>query len=74
MRANSKDWHPARHWLFFWRLERVAMSNWAGTGFKRHKYSNGMTRVFWTRRQAQRRADLLNAGRRAIAKAVKEMK
>lgn len=54
-------WEPARHWLVFWRLERVAFTNWAGTGFKWLRYRNGLLRLFWTKKQAQAHADALNA-------------
>lgn len=54
-------WVPERHWLFLWRLEQIVYQDWAGTGIRFLKYRNGLVRTFWTREQAQARADLLNS-------------
>lgn len=57
-----KQWEPARG-LIFWRLERRVFSNFAGSGYEFLRYRNGMLRRFWSRKQAQERADQLNKAR-----------
>ena len=54
------EWYPHRHWLFLWRLEQVAYTDFLGSSIRFHKYANGFVRTFWTRRQAQLHADQLN--------------
>ena len=61
MNAGEYSWRPAKHFLFLWRLEKPLWSNFAGTAYGFLKYKNGLTRTFWTRKQAQARADELNA-------------
>ena len=56
----SRQWQPARHWLFLWRLEQIAYQDWAGTGIRYRKDRMGFVVVFWTRAQAQAYADRLN--------------
>lgn len=55
------QWYAARHWGFLWRLERVAFSDWAGVGIKFHKYANGPTRAYWTKKGAEAAAEVLNS-------------
>lgn len=57
--SGKGGWRPWRHWLFFWRLERVAWSNWAGSGIQYYR-EDEVVRVFMTRESAQRKADQLN--------------
>lgn len=52
-------WEPERG-LIFWRLERRVFNNFAGSGYEFLRYRNGMLRRFWTRKQAQARANELN--------------
>lgn len=70
------SWVPARHMLLFWRLERAILladyppgiiievdrfSRTAGiAGYKFLRFRNGRVVDFWTRKQAQLYADLLN--------------
>lgn len=54
------EWTPERHWIFLWRLEKILYQNWAGTAIRYLKYKNGLVRTFWTKEQAQKRADILN--------------
>lgn len=53
-------WRPQKHRWLLWRVEQLAYSDFLGSGYRFHKYSNGRTRLFWTRKAAQKRADLLN--------------
>lgn len=57
--TEERKWRPERHGVFF-RLERIVRQDWAGTGLSYLKYPHGGVRLFWTRRQAQREADILN--------------
>lgn len=57
--SGAGEWRPWRHWLFFWRLERVAWSNWAGSAIQYYR-EDGSVRVFRTLAGAQAKADALN--------------
>jgi hypothetical protein len=59
MGEAETPWYPQRG-LLLWRLERRLWSNWSGSAYQWHRYKNGALRRFWTRAQAQQRADELN--------------
>lgn len=52
-------WFPDRRWGLY-ILSRCLFTNFAGSGYKHLRYSNGLRHYFWTRKQAQRHADKLN--------------
>ena len=54
------EWYPERLFLL-WIVKRRLWSNFAGSAYQMHKQKNGLWRKFWTRKEAQARADLLNA-------------
>lgn len=61
MKDAETLWYPSRAFLFLWKLERRLFSNFAGSGYEFLRYRNGILMTFWTRAQAQARADELNA-------------
>jgi hypothetical protein len=59
--APKHLWRPSRGFLF-WALERSAYRNEGWARYEYLRYPNGIIRYFWTRKQAQARADELNQG------------
>lgn len=58
MKADTA-WCTERRWLT-WIVTRRLWSTFAGSAYEVHKYRNGIWRRFWTKKEAQARADALN--------------